>query len=64
MAEKDYSDIEIKNIVDDLLDNHYGKLMSWEISTLERIKTEQKHIIQKERDWLVGLYDRIGEGGY
>lgn len=64
MVEKDYSDIEIKNIVDGLLDNHYGKLMSWEISTLERIKTEQKHIIQKERDWLVGLYDRIGEGGY
>jgi len=64
MSNKDYSAIEIKNIVNDLLDNHYGKLMRWEINVLEDIKLENTEITQVKRDWLIGVYDRIGEVNY
>jgi hypothetical protein len=40
--------------------------MKWEISYLERIKDAYDLIPDKNksRDWLISLYDRIGEVGY
>lgn len=61
---EDYSESEIRNIVSELLDNHYSKLMSWEINVLENIKTTKTTISSEKRDWLVGIYDRIGENNY
>lgn len=63
MAYEDYSNEEIQGVVDWLLDIHYSKLMSWEITALEQIKVAVI-ITQQNRDWLVGLYDRIGESNY
>jgi len=64
MKHEDYSEPEIRNIVNELLDNHYSKLMSWEINVLENIKITKTTISNEKRDWLVGIYDRIGESNY
>jgi len=66
MSYEDYSEEEIKNIINELLDTHYSKLMKDEIKVLTSISIINKcrPIANTQRDWLIGLYDRIGEGGY
>ena len=64
--EKDYSELEIKNIITILLNDHREKLKSEEILFLESIwKIQQiKKLDSTQRDLLIGMYDRIGEAGY
>ena len=61
--ENDYSQNEINTIINELLGIHKAKLMVWEIGALERMQIPDK-ISQLERDWLIAIYDRIGEAGY
>lgn len=63
----DYDQAEIDHMVDSLLDVHQGKLMRWEIEALNEFKAREGFDLplnHNERDWLVGIYDRIGEETY
>ena len=64
--EKDYSELEIKNIITVLLNDHREKLKSEEIVFLESVwKIQQvRKLDNTQRDLLIGMYDRMGEGGY
>lgn len=58
----DYSQLEIDNIVDELLNVHICKLKQPEINFLNSI--DGKAINQEQRDILIKLYDATCEAGY
>ena len=64
--ENDYSELEIRNIITVLLNDHREKLKSEEIVFLESIWRIQqvRKLDSTQRDLLLGMYDRMGEGGY
>lgn len=63
IMENDYSQIEIDNIVNELMDIHISKLKPEEIYFLDMLSIQDK-INQEQRDILIKLYDSIGEAGY
>lgn len=60
---RDYSQIEIDNIIEELMTVHHCKLRVEEIEFLTGL-TVQHTISNNQRDTLIKLYDAIGESGY
>lgn len=61
--EKDYSQLEIDNIIIEINLIHYGKLKPEEINFMDQIYFSDK-ISQEQRDILIKIYDAVGEAGY
>jgi len=57
--EKDYSQKEVNNIIDELQDVYFTKLKTEELYFLTVIKG--KKINQEQRDKLIKLYDAVSE---
>ena len=72
MADEDYSEEELINIIDELLTVHTEKLKPVEITFLNTLtaKIEDGHlynnlyVTSEDRDIVIAMYDRMGEGGY
>lgn len=64
--ENDYSELEIKQIIVELLNDYREKLKNEEIIFLEGIWQVQqfRKLSQGQRDLLIGMYDRMGEASY
>ena len=62
MGEKDYSQEEIDNLIEELQLVHFAKLKTEELIFLSSIKG--KKINQGQRDRLINMYDGMGEAGY
>ena len=63
---EDYSEIEIRNIITVLLNDHREKLKSEEVVFLESIWQIQqvRKLDNTQRDLLISMYDRMGEASY
>ena len=61
--EKDYSQAEINNIIEELTTIHISKLKPEELEFLTGLVL-QHEISQEQIDKLIKLYDAIGEAGY
>ena len=61
--EKDYSQLEIDNIIIEINLIHYSKLKPEEIKFMDQIYFSDK-LSQEQRDILIKIYDAVGEAGY
>ena len=65
---EDYNKAELENIIEELLTVHISKLVHIEKVYLnvlkEHLANNSEPLEQADRDTLIVMYDRMGEGGY
>lgn len=64
--ENDYNELEVRQMIVELMNDHGDKLKEDEKVFLNAVwKVQQfRKLSQDQRDLLVGMYDRMGEANY